>query len=318
MTAPVREIHGLVLLDKPEGLTSRQCVNRVQSALSGRIKAGHAGTLDPFATGLLPVCVGRATKLVSRLRSGTKEYRAELCLGIETDTQDITGTIQKKVSIPGSIDRNRIESIFRQFTGIIRQVPPMFSARKVGGVRLYTLARAHIEVERSPRDIEIHALNLVSCDLPVIVFDVTCSEGTYVRTLGADIAQGLGTAGTLQALRRTRVGSIHVEESVKLENLHREGSGRPVWLLETDRITRDLPSATLKTSSVKQFVNGGLVRMEDFGEISVEMCPGQEFNVYSTAGRFLGICSVSEPLITQKTPLKTVQLIDIREEEPTA
>lgn len=308
--------HGLVLLDKPAGITSTQCVNRVQAAL-GRVKAGHAGTLDPFATGLLPICIGRATKLVSRIRSGSKKYRAELRLGIKTDTQDITGVVTAEMPVPETIEWHRVNTVFQQFTGSLRQIPPMYSARKVNGVRLYKLARAGINVERRPRTIEIFSLNIVSIERPVIVFDVVCSEGTYVRTLGEDIACALRTVGVLQALRRTRVGMFNIDESVSMDCLDEQNVDTPGWLLPADRITADLPSAILSEVAVRKFVNGGIMVSDDFEVFPGEMKPGMTFNVYTPSHRFLGLCGVSEVLKNRKTPLKTVQLIDIRETEPT-
>jgi len=186
-----RDIHGVLLLDKPAGLSSSQAVQRVRWLFQAR-KAGHTGTLDPFATGLLPVCLGEASKTAAFMLGADKTYEAHARLGIATDTADIEGSVTRDEPVP-SLETARIESILTQFLGKIEQVPPMYSALKQGGKPLYELAREGLEIERKARTVTIHALELIDWSTPNLVFRVACSKGTYVRTLAEDIAQALGS-----------------------------------------------------------------------------------------------------------------------------
>lgn len=199
-----RNVTGILLLDKPLGLTSNDALQRVKR-LYRAAKAGHTGSLDPLATGLLPCCLGDATKFSAFLLDADKRYRVRVRLGVTTTTADAEGEVVETRPVEG-IDETRIREVLRGFLGSIDQLPPMYSAVKHQGQRLYKLARQGVEVERQPRQIEIFALDLLACDLPEIELDVHCSKGTYVRTLAEDIGRELGCGGHVSQLRRTGVG----------------------------------------------------------------------------------------------------------------
>lgn len=215
-------ISGLLLLDKPAGCTSFEVVRRVRRRLQVR-KVGHLGTLDPFATGLLPLALGEATKLTPFLLGADKTYLAVVRLGEETDTQDSTGkVVARSEKLPGPPDILRAAT---RFVGEIEQRPPLYSAVHYRGERLYKLARRGEAVEPEPRRVRIHRLEIKEVALPEVVMEVTCSKGTYIRTLAADLGQALGCGGHLKALRRLAVAPFRVEEALslhQLENLDRE------------------------------------------------------------------------------------------------
>lgn len=218
-------INGFVVIDKPAGITSHDVVSRVRRIL-GTKKVGHTGTLDPFATGVLPVAVNDGTKTIPFLDEGSKTYEALLRLGVSTDTLDMTGTILSE-SDPSSITSEQFISSFVNFTGAISQIPPMYSAIKQNGQPLYKLARQGVEVERKVRNIEIYSLELLSFDLPLAAIRVVCSRGTYVRSLADDIGCQLGCAAALQELRRTASGPFRIENAVTLADLEAAaGEGR--------------------------------------------------------------------------------------------
>jgi tRNA pseudouridine55 synthase len=304
------DIHGLVLLDKPEDVTSRQCVNDIQKVFSGA-KAGHAGTLDPFATGLLPVCLGRATKLVEFVRSSKKTYTATLRLGISTDTQDITGKIIDRKKPPTSLTLDYIIETSRGFHGNIDQVPPMYSSLKQNGKRLYALARQQIEVARKPRRVQIYELTILDYAEPDISFSVTCSEGTYVRTLGVDIARKLESAGVITHLRRTQIGRYSVDQAVTMKTLQNTSSDRNEWLLPVWSITSHFPEAVISEHAERKFRNGALLGDADF--INTQTLDGTNslINIFTESGRFLGLAKFCGRDSKNKSVLKTARLIDI-------
>jgi len=205
-------ISGVLVVDKPAGPTSHDAVDRVRRALGER-RVGHAGTLDPFATGVLPVCVGAATRLVRFLSDTSKEYEAELRLGFATTTDDATGEAlgpERPVEVPEA----RLVEALSALTGRLEQVPPAYSAKRQGGRRLYELARRGLEVERPPVPVTVHSLELLELALPRVRLRVHCSRGTYVRALARDLGERLGTGGHLTGLRRTRVGHLGLAEAV--------------------------------------------------------------------------------------------------------
>jgi len=204
-----RALNGVLLLDKPKGLTSHEAMIEVRSRFNAD-KAGHTGTLDPLATGLLPICFGQATKLSAHLLDARKRYRAEVKLGASTRTGDSEGDVLQR-SDPSGLKLLQLQDAARACTGLIQQVPPMYSAIKRDGTRLYELAREGVEVEREPREVEIHALSVVSFEGDVAVLDVTCSKGTYIRTLAEDWAAKLGQVAHLAGLRRLAVGHYGAE-----------------------------------------------------------------------------------------------------------
>ncbi|GAB6070402.1 tRNA pseudouridine(55) synthase TruB [Thiomicrorhabdus hydrogeniphila] len=215
--APKRVVNGIVLLNKPVGDSSNGILQKVIRAFNAK-KGGHTGALDPFATGLLPICLGEATKVSGLLLESDKRYTATLKLGQQTDTGDTEGEVINTLPVP-KLTQELIESVLRQFEGDIEQIPPMYSALKHQGKPLYFYARQGIEIDRPARPVKILNLSLVSFTDNQIVFDVHCSKGTYVRTLGEDIAKALGTVGHLIALHRTQTGSLLGENMLTLEEI---------------------------------------------------------------------------------------------------
>ena len=207
----------IININKPTGWTSFDVVKKVRGIIKEN-KVGHAGTLDPFADGVLVLGTGPDTKKLTDITMASKTYRAELTLGKSTDTQDRDGKISKEAVVPG-LTRQTINAVLASFDGIQEQIPPMYSAKQVNGQRLYKLARRNKTVERVPVKITIYQISLLDYNEPVITFEVTCSKGTYVRVLGADIAAKLGTVGHLTALTRTSVGSYHITDAMTIEEL---------------------------------------------------------------------------------------------------
>ena len=212
-------IHGILNLNKPPKITSRQAVDYVKRLLNVK-KAGHGGTLDPDATGVLLICLGNGTKLFEALQVGTKEYEGALTLGITTDTLDANGQITKTLDA-SRITPNQIQSACQQFIGEIEQMPPMFSAVKHKGKPLYKLARQGIEVERRPRQVSIESIELLLFSPPEVRFRVVCSKGTYIRTLASDIGTALGCGAHLSELTRTRSGVFTIESAYTFDGLER-------------------------------------------------------------------------------------------------
>lgn len=254
-------LRGILNIYKEKGYTSHDVVAVVRKTL-GRVKAGHTGTLDPEAEGVLPVCIGKATKLAERIAGNDKSYRAELVLGRTTDTQDMTGeTLTEHVV---HFDREAIEKAVCGFRGAYNQVPPMYSAIKVGGKKLYQLAREGKTVERKERPVMIHEIRIIDFieHENKLTLDVTCSKGTYIRSLCADIGDVLGCGGCMGGLLRTRVGSFCVEESIRLAELRE--------LVEDDLIDQALLSVDcalgyrklmVAEAGVKRLLNGNPVDM---------------------------------------------------------
>ncbi len=208
---------GVLNIDKPRGITSHDVVKRVRRILRIK-KVGHTGTLDPEATGVLPVLVGKATKISRFLINSDKEYIATMMLGIKTDTGDSKGRVISEASGPFPSERE-IRSVFEGFTGSILQIPPMYSAIKVNGMPLYSLARKGIEVERKAREVTVYSLDIRNIESTLITFRVHCSKGTYIRTLVSDIGDALGVGGHLVSLRRIVSGKFRIEDSVSLKEL---------------------------------------------------------------------------------------------------
>jgi tRNA pseudouridine55 synthase len=225
------------VIDKPSGLTSHDVVARVRRAVGGG-KVGHAGTLDPFATGVLVVALGRATRLVEWATDADKGYRAEVVLGVETDTYDLTGDVVATREV--SLDRRALEALLEAFVGEIEQRPPAFSAIQVGGRRLYDLARRGEAVEVAPRRVTIHRLELLDWSPPRLTLDLTCSKGTYVRSLAHDLGEVLGTGAHLSTLRRLASGAFAIEEAIELdEAVARIESGQGESLLKPIELAVD-------------------------------------------------------------------------------
>ena len=207
----------IININKPAGWTSFDVVKKVRGIINEK-KVGHAGTLDPFATGVLILGTGPDTKKLSNIALSNKSYVADLTLGIETDTHDCDGKITSKENIP-ELSQEMVENVLSTFIGNNKQTPPMFSAKKINGVRLYKLARQNKVVKRDPVEINIYQIHLLKFTLPTITFEVTCSKGTYIRVLGLDIAKKLGTTGYLSSLKRISVGSYNITDSKLIEEI---------------------------------------------------------------------------------------------------
>jgi tRNA pseudouridine55 synthase len=259
-----RSVDGVLLLDKPKGLSSNQALQAARRLFSAA-KAGHTGTLDPMATGLLPLCFGEATKFSGELLNADKRYRARVRLGVTTDTADAEGVVLKEV--PVIVERSQLEAVITKFEGEISQVPPMYSALKRDGKPLYEYARAGIEVDRAPRQIRIYELRLLGWEAPFFEFDVLCSKGTYVRTLAADIGDRLGCGAHLTALRRTAIGSLQIDDAISLDKLESMGEERRGEVLgATDSLLASLAVAGLTAGDTQRMLHGQAVEWQGEAE----------------------------------------------------
>ena len=245
-------MNGIVIVDKPQGWTSQDVTARLRRVFSTR-RIGHGGTLDPMATGVLPVFVGRATRAVEFFEHAEKTYEATLRLGMKTDTQDITGTVLEER--PVTVTEQDILNVLPAFRGEILQIPPMYSALKVNGQKLYDLARKGKEVERQPRPITVHELELLHFDGQDARIRVRCSKGTYIRTLCEDMGEKLGCLGCMVALRRTRAGEYTVEKAVPLQTLL-DAENPEQYLLSMDSPFLGYPAVTLSENQEKRCRNG--------------------------------------------------------------
>jgi len=247
-------VDGVLLLNKPVGISSNAALQKANVLVNAK-KAGHTGTLDPFADGLLPLCFGEATKFSAYLLESDKRYRAVMQLGVTTTTGDPEGEILATRDVDTS--RAEIEALLPRFTGEIEQIPPMHSALKHQGRPLYEYARAGIEIERPPRRVQIRALELVECDLPRVVLDVQCSAGTYIRTLAQDIGAALGCGAHLTALTRTAAGGFRLDQAHTLAELDAlDATLRPGLLLPADCLVAHLPAVQLDTADAAALCQG--------------------------------------------------------------
>jgi tRNA pseudouridine55 synthase len=245
-------VDGVLLLDKPVGLSSNDALIKAKRVLNAK-KAGHTGTLDPFATGLLPLCFGEATKFSQDLLEADKTYEATVHLGIMTETGDTEGAAIETRDVDVTLEQ--IEAALARFRGPIMQVPPMYSALKRDGKALYEYARAGVTLEREARPVTIHGLDFVSYDAPMLKIRVTCSKGTYVRVLGEDIGAALGCGAHLNALRRIGVGALQAEQMITLEDLLVHPDPRSL-LAPVDALLATFPSVELTPELAKRFLNG--------------------------------------------------------------
>jgi tRNA pseudouridine55 synthase len=273
-------IHGIVLLDKPLGLSSNAAVQRVRHAF-GRVKAGHTGSLDPLASGMLPVCLGEATKVAGYLLDGDKEYEFTMRLGERTATGDREGEVVERRPVPADAAA-QVAALLPAFTGPISQVPPMYSALKRDGQPLYRLARQGIEVERESRPITIHALELLAAEGADLSLRVRCSKGTYVRTLAEDLAQALGSCAHLTALRRTAVAPFPAGALVRLEDLQADPAA--VQLLPADSALPQLAELQLDESAARRLRLGQAVQVAE-----TTAPEGTLLRVYAPGRAFLGV-----------------------------
>lgn len=265
-------ISGSLLIDKEIGLTSRQEVNNI-SRLLGEKKAGHIGTLDPFADGLLIVLLGRSTKISPYLEGMDKTYLATLKLGEKTDSGDLTGNVVETSKVP-SLTKDLIEQIFMSFIGKQEQIPPMYSAIKIGGKELYKYAREGKEIERKSRQIEIYELKLLSLMDKEITFIAKVSKGTYIRTLGEDIAMRLGTVGHLTKLTRLAIGPYSIENAKKTKDVKLED------LISTEKMLEFMPSIELDEELFKKASNGMHFRLNTKEELVLLKYKGEAIAIY--------------------------------------
>ena len=258
-------MNGIILVDKPQDWTSHDIVAKLRGVLHER-RIGHSGTLDPLATGLLVVFVGRATRAVEFAEADSKEYIAGLHLGVSTDTQDITGNIvAESAALP---DEAALREAIGRFIGDIEQIPPMYSAIKIGGKKLYELARRGESVERAPRKITVSAIDIAGRDGDDYILNISCSKGTYVRTLCSDIGEALGCGACMSSLRRMRAGVFSVDDAHSLADI----------ILPVDTLFTSFPKLTVSQSAAKRLKNGNIIK------ISAE---DGEYKVYSDSDEFL-------------------------------
>ena len=278
-------MNGIVIIDKPQEWTSQDVTARLRRVFNTR-RIGHGGTLDPMATGVLPVFVGRATRGVEFFEHAEKTYEATLQLGVTTDTEDIFGEILTRREV--HISETEFSSILPAFRGKIMQVPPMYSALKINGQKLVDLARKGKTVERQPREIEIFELTLLEFNGDTARLRVRCSKGTYIRTLCKDIGEALGCGGCMAALRRVQAGEYTIEEAVPLQELLAAENSEP-YLRPVDSMFRNYPAVTLSAKQETRCRNGN--------SFSVKMENGT-YRAYSQNGEFLALSKVEDGIMS--------------------
>jgi tRNA pseudouridine55 synthase len=291
-----QDVDGVLLLDKPSGMTSNDALQKARRLYSAA-KAGHTGTLDPLASGLLPLCFGEATKFSADLLNADKAYLAEVKLGVTTDTGDAEG--EAVLRRPVNVAQADVMALLPRFSGEIEQVPPMYSALKRDGRPLYELARQGIEVERQARRVTIHRLSLEQFSGDSLTLAVDCSKGTYIRTLAADIGEALGCGAHLTALRRTRVGDLTLDHAVPLAALQAaDATELARWLQPVDSLLKTLPTVQLNEDQAGRFSHGNAA--------AVEGLPLGPCRVYA-AGCLLGLGEASDGLVRPKRLLRQKQ-----------
>ncbi len=300
---PPRALDGVLLLDKPLGLSSNDALIKAKR-ISLAKKVGHTGTLDPLATGLLPLCFGEATKFSKDLLGADKTYEATMRLGIRTMTGDAEGEAIDTREV--TCDEPAVVEAMQQFIGDILQVPPMYSALKRDGKPLYEYARAGQTVEREGRQVAIHVLQMIACALPLVTFRVTCSKGTYVRTLAEDIGATLGCGAHLTALRRTGVGALTLEHAVTLDALaDLNEAERDARLQPVDALLSTFPAVRLDDEATKRFLHGQRLRLADAANTRLE---DGHVRVYAQeGGRLLGVAEAGEGVLAPERLIVTAQ-----------
>lgn len=286
---------GIININKPKGFTSHDVVAKLRGILKTK-KIGHTGTLDPDAVGVLPICVGKGTKVADMLTATEKEYLAEVTLGSKTDTQDASGTVIATHEV--NVTEEDIYRVAEKFVGESEQIPPMYSAIKQDGKKLYELARSGIEVERAPRPITIHEIEVMGIDLKNQTFSmrVACSKGTYIRTLCQDIGDELGCYAHMSALTRTRSGRFSLEDSLTLEEVERCAKAEEFgFLIPVDSVFEELPALYLSQRKAQLMCNGVQVRTPGIQE-------GTFYRVYDEKGNFLTVSLAEDGMLKiQKT-----------------
>lgn len=275
---------GVICLDKPEGISSFFAVKKVSRLLDTK-KAGHTGTLDPMATGVLVIMLGSCTRFIDFLPESEKSYTARVMLGKNTDTLDITGDILEEKDV--NVTEDELKKTAEKFLGDILQVPPMYSALRKDGVRLYDLARQGVEVERAPRKVQIKELRIYDFDGSSFSMDVTCSAGTYIRSLAFDIGESLGTGACLTSLRRTAANGFSIDKSLTLEEIekHLENEDIEKYILPIENALKSYEAVTVSEAQGKRFRNGGEL---DLNRIQKDFC-NSLYRIFAPDGSFLGL-----------------------------
>ena len=291
------EIQGLVILNKPAGCSSHKMVGAARRIFSMK-KIGHTGTLDPAATGVLPLLLGKATRAAELLTAENKRYTAEILLGTVTDSLDLDGNILARN--PVNVSEEEVKKAIYGFIGEIEQLPPMYSAISVGGQRLYELARKGIEVERERRKVTIYSIDILKIDLPVVTVDVRCSKGTYIRTLGADIGTALGCGACLKSLCRTESGSLKLKDAYTVEDLEALGLENRLSeaVIPIDKMFEGCAEIRLPADRAAMVKNGVPIYFNKFPA-------GDMFRVYDENGIFIALSE--RGTIDEKSCLKTVK-----------
>ncbi|MBU5482789.1 tRNA pseudouridine(55) synthase TruB [Clostridium sp. MSJ-11] len=278
-------MNGVLNIFKPSGITSFDVVRMVKKAANTK-KVGHTGTLDPMASGVLPICLGNATKIVDYIMNESKIYKSTLKLGVVTDTYDKEGKILKEETV--DLEPKIVEECIKSFQGSIDQVPPMYSALKVNGKRLYQLAREGIEVERKARKINIYSIDILNIDLPYVTFQVHCSKGTYIRSLCYDIGEKLGVGASMWALERVKTGIFNIKDALHIDNLNNQNINE--YLVPIDEALSKYESITIEEVYEKLLVNGVLIKDKRImGNIKKDVI----LRVYS-GNKFIGLGRRSE------------------------
>ena len=289
------EISGLLLIDKPLGFSSNQALSKIKWIFSAK-KAGHTGTLDPLATGLLPICFGEATKFSSHLLNSEKTYEASIKLGWKSSTGDAEGKLTESKII--SLSLEKLQKELKSFIGLSKQTPPMFSALKYNGQPLYKLAREGVKIERQEREIDISKLILLNYSKNIIKIEVTCSKGTYIRTLAEDIANKLGMEGYLTELRRTKIGKLNINEAFSIENISTLSSDkRKSCIKPTEVLVDRYPKLILLDSEVDFIKNGQPIKLKK--KLNTEI-----YTLFTKSKAFIGLGEIDSNNL-----LKVVRLI---------
>lgn len=281
-------IDGILNVYKERGFTSHDVVAKLRGILHQK-KIGHTGTLDPEAVGVLPVCLGKGTKLCDMLTDRSKTYEVEMRLGITTDTEDLTGTILEEKNV--SMTAEQVQEVIGHFIGELDQIPPMYSALKVNGKKLYELAREGIVIERKPRKISIEQIQILDIQMPIVKMEVLCSKGTYIRSLCRDIGEELGCGACMASLKRTRVGQFQLEDSFTLkeiEQLVQEGNILE-HVLEIETVFLNYPSVHVYAEANRLVLNGNPFTFSAIEEKETKELKENPVRVYENGGVFIGI-----------------------------
>ena len=277
--------HGLINIYKEKGYTSHDVVAILRGVLKQK-KIGHTGTLDPQAEGVLPVCLGKGTKLCDMLTDKDKIYQVKLRLGVETDTEDMTGTILKE-SDTLELEETKVEEVIKSFVGKQIQIPPMYSAIKVNGKKLYELAREGITIEREGREIEVYRIEIIKMELPYVTMEIECSKGTYIRSICRDIGRKLSVGGSMQELIRTKVSSFCINDSLKIDQVKEllEQGNIESYISKVDTPFLDYPKLIIDAQYDKWLLNGNKLKHDWF-----DLKPsGSMVRVYDARNEFIGI-----------------------------